>query len=216
MARILWRWIGPSPPAPWLRGRSWAPSLATDATAGSGAGDYAIYEASRDEAVAANYEVTVVGETHFGGDTTKGTYTIGKAALTVAPDRPVVYAQYNQSIANPLTFTNPSASSEISKDGVDYNALSAAVTYGYKPENGLILNSTDDKAAGEFTVNVSDQTVTVNVTVAETDNFKGATASYTVQASSSGSLNVTLSFAEPTYNGTAQQLLSGPPTCPPA
>ena len=190
-------------------------TLATDATAGSGAGDYAIYEASRDEAVAANYEVTVVGETAFGGDTTRGTYTIGKAVLTVAPDRPVVYAQYNQSIANPLTFTNASITDgEITAGSADYNALSAVVSYAFQPADGLTLTSTGDRAAGEFTVNVSNQTVTVTVTVPETDNFEGATASYAVQASSSGDLNVRLPFAERTYNGTAQQLLREGPALP--
>ena len=190
-------------------------TLATDATAGSGAGDYAIYEASRDEAVAANYEVTVVGETHFGGDAAKGTYTIGKAVLTVAPDRPVVYAQYNQSIANPLTFTNASITDgEITAGSADYNALSAVVSYAFQPADGLTLTSTGDRAAGEFTVNVSNQTVTVTVTVPETDNFEEATASYAVQATSSGDLNVSLPFAERTYNGTAQQLLREGPALP--
>ena len=127
----------------------------------------------------------------------------------------MVYAQYNQSIANPLTFTNASITDgEITAGSADYEALSAVVSYVFQPADGLTLTSTGDRAAGEFTVNVSNQTVTVTVTVPETDNFEEATASYAVQATSSGDLNVSLPFAERTYNGTAQQLLREGPALP--
>ena len=197
--------------------------LTTTASAIANVGTYPISgEAIGDEAK--NYAITWKGEGNgwagsvqdqTGASAEKATYTIEKAQLSVTPDETNVFAQYNQSIANPLTFTNQSAGGRtISKGTGDYTTLSQAVQYTFDPQNGLVLTSSNDRAAGEFTVNVSNQMVQVTVNVPETANFMSATASFTVQASSSGSLQVTLPFAKLTYNNSAQQLLSGEPNLP--
>lgn len=190
-------------------------ALDTTATETSDVGSYPISAVITKNEVSENYKITVIGQTPYkdnqGEHQNQATYTIDKADLRVAPREKNIYAQYNQNIANPLTFTNSSTSNQIEQPSKDYSELSNAVTYSMEPSNGLSLTSTDDKAAGEFTVNVSNQTVTVTVTVPKTKNFKGATTSFTVQASDSGSLNVTLPFAERTYNGSDQQLLTSAP-----
>ena len=188
--------------------------LDTDAAKGSDVGTYAIYETARDEDIAANYTVTVVGESAFGEHTDQATYTIDRAVLKAEPKADTLYAQYGQSIANPLTFTNESADSTIAGGSQDYRDLTKAVRYAYAPAEGLKLTSEDDPAAGAFTVNVSGQTVTVTVTVAETKNFQGAETQFQVLASTSGSLQVTLPFAELTYNGGDQMLLEKAPALP--
>src|SRR5699024_3034930 len=91
--------------------------LITTASASANVGTYPISgEATGDEAK--NYAITWKGEGNgWAGsvqDQTeasaeKATYTIEKAQLSVTPDETNVFAQYNQSIANPLTFTNASA-----------------------------------------------------------------------------------------------------------
>lgn len=196
--------------------------LTTTASASADVGTYPITGEATGEK-AANYAITWKGEGNgWAGsaqdeteaNTEKATYTIEKAQLSVTPDEPNVFAQYNQSIANPLTFTNANAGSTISKGTDDYTTLSRAVQYTFDPSEGLKLTSTEDKAAGEFTVNVSNQMVQVTVNVPETANFQSATASFTVQASSSGSLQITLPFANLTYNNSAQQLLSKAPNLP--
>lgn len=137
-----------------------------------------------------------------------------KAELTVKAKQTAVYAQYGQETANPLTFTNASTGEEITVDDSNYETLENAVTYTLNPADSLTME-TENKAEGKFTVNVTDTTVTVEVNVAETDNFKAATKiTYDVYTSASGSLTVDLPFADLTYTSEEQKLLTGAPTLP--
>lgn len=194
-------------------------TLSTTAKKGSDAGTYPISgEAKAESSVVSNYAITWKGENPFTGegkpDSTKATYTVEKAELTVKAKQTAVYAQYGQETANPLTFTNASTGEEITVDDSNYETLENAVTYTLNPADSLTME-TENKAEGKFTVNVTDTTVTVEVNVAETDNFKAATMiTYAVYTSASGSLTVDLPFADLTYTSEEQKLLTGAPTLP--
>lgn len=194
-------------------------ALSTTAEKGDNAGTYPISgEAKAEPSVVSNYAITWKGENPFIGegepDSTKATYTVEKAELTVEAKQPAVYAQYGQETANPLTFTNASTGEEITVDDSNYETLENAVTYTLNPADSLTME-TENKAEGKFTVNVTDTTVTVEVNVAETDNFKAATKiTYDVYTSASGSLTVDLPFADLTYTSEGQKLLTGAPTLP--
>lgn len=194
-------------------------ALFTTAKKGDNAGTYPISgEAKAESSVVSNYAITWKGENPFIGegepDSTKATYTVEKAELTVKAKQTAVYAQYGQETANPLTFTNASTGEEITVDDSNYETLENAVTYTLNPADSLTMEK-ENKAEGKFTVNVTDTTVTVKVNVAETDNFKAATAiTYDVYTSASGSLTVDLPFADLTYTSEGQKLLTGAPTLP--
>lgn len=194
-------------------------ALFTTAKKGDNAGTYSISgEAKAESSVVSNYAITWKGENPFIGegepDSTKATYTVEKAELTVEAKQPAVYAQYGQETANPLTFTNASTGEEITVDDSNYETLENAVTYTLNPADSLTMEK-ENKAEGKFTVNVTDTTVTVKVNVAETDNFKAATMiTYAVYTSASGSLTVDLPFADLTYTSEEQKLLTGAPTLP--
>lgn len=194
-------------------------ALSTTAKKGDNAGTYPISgEAKAESSVVSNYAITWKGENPFTGegkpDSTKATYTVEKAELTVKAKQTAVYAQYGQETANPLTFTNASTGEEITVDDSNYETLENAVTYTLNPADSLTME-TENKAEGKFTVNVTDTTVTVEVNVAETDNFKAATMiTYAVYTSASGSLTVDLPFADLTYTSEEQKLLTGAPTLP--
>lgn len=194
-------------------------ALFTTAKKGDNAGTYPISgEAKAESSVVSNYAITWKGENPFIGegepDSTKATYTVEKAELTVKAKQTAVYAQYGQETANPLTFTNASTGEEITVDDSNYETLENAVTYTLNPADSLTME-TENKAEGKFTVNVTDTTVTVEVNVAETDNFKAATKiTYDVYTSASGSLTVDLPFADLTYTSEEQKLLTGAPTLP--
>ena len=194
-------------------------TLSTTAKKGSDAGTYSISgEAKAESSVVSNYAITWNGENPFTGegepDSTKATYTVEKAELTVEAKQTAVYAQYGQETANPLTFTNASTGEEITVADSNYETLENAVTYTLNPPGSLTME-TENKAEGKFTVNVTDTTVTVEVNVAETDNFKAATMiAYDVYTSASGSLTVDLPFADLTYTSEEQKLLTGAPTLP--
>lgn len=194
-------------------------TLFTTAKKGDNAGTYPISgEAKAESSVVSNYAITWKGENPFIGegepDSTKATYTVEKAELTVKAKQTAVYAQYGQETANPLTFTNASTGEEITVDDSNYETLENAVTYTLNPADSLTME-TENKAEGKFTVNVTDTTVTVEVNVAETDNFKAATKiTYDVYTSASGSLTVDLPFADLTYTSEEQKLLTGAPTLP--
>lgn len=194
-------------------------TLSTTAKKGSDAGTYPISgEAKAESSVVSNYAITWKGENPFTGegepDSTKATYTVEKAKLTVKAKQTAVYAQYGQETANPLTFTNASTGEEITVADSNYETLENAVTYTLNPPDSLTME-TENKAEGKFTVNVTDTTVTVEVNVAETDNFKAATKiAYDVYTSASGSLTVDLPFADLTYTSEEQKLLTRAPTLP--
>lgn len=192
--------------------------LFTTAKKGSDAGTYPISGTVTNTDLAKNYAITWKGQTPFTGegepDSTKATYTVEKAELTVEAKQTAVYAQYGQETANPLTFTNASTGEEITVADSNYETLENAVTYTLNPPGSLTME-TENKAEGKFTVNVTDTTVTVEVNVAETDNFKAATMiTYDVYTSASGSLTVDLPFADLTYTSEEQKLLTGAPTLP--
>lgn len=198
-------------------------TLSTTAQKGSDAGTYSISGTVPDGDVSKNYSITWAGETPWSGsgqdstaaDSAKGTYTIDKAQLKVSVKRSDIYAQYGEEISNPVTFTNESTGQAIASDASDYTALSQAITYEMEPQGGLTQVEGSENAEGKFTVNVTDTTVTVEVNVAETDNFKAATAiTYDVYTSASGSLTVDLPFADLTYTSEGQKLLTGAPTLP--
>lgn len=193
-------------------------ALFTTAKKGSDAGTYPISGTVTNTDLAKNYAITWKGQTPFTGegepDSTKATYTVEKAKLTVKAKQTAVYAQYGQETANPLTFTNASTGEEITVADSNYETLENAVTYTLNPPGSLTMEA-ENKAEGKFTVNVTDTTVTVEVNVAETDNFKAATMiTYDVYTSASGSLTVDLPFADLTYTSEEQKLLTGAPTLP--
>lgn len=193
-------------------------TLFTTAKKGDNAGTYSISGTVTNKDLAKNYAITWKGENPFTGegepDSTKATYTVEKAELTVEAKQTAVYAQYGQETANPLTFTNASTGEEITVADSNYETLENAVTYTLNPPGSLTME-TENKAEGKFTVNVTDTTVTVEVNVAETDNFKAATMiAYDVYTSASGSLTVDLPFADLTYTSEEQKLLTGAPTLP--
>lgn len=199
-------------------------ALSTTANKDSNAGTYPISgEAKAEPSVVSNYAITWAGETPWSGsgqgstaaDSAKGTYTIDKAQLKVSVNRSDIYAQYGEEISNPVTFTNASTGQEIASDASDYTALSQAITYEMNPSDGLTQVEGSQKAEGKFTVAVTQQMVTVTVNVAATENYEAATAiTYRVHASASGSLDVSLPFADLTYNGQTQQLLAQAPELP--
>lgn len=198
-------------------------ALFTTAKKGDNAGTYSISGKVSDGDVSKNYSITWAGETPWSGsgqdstaaDSAKGTYTIDKAQLKVSVNRSDIYAQYGEEISNPVTFTNESTGQKIASDASDYTALSQAITYGMEPQGGLTQVEGSQKAEGKFTVAVTQQMVTVTVKVAETENFAEATGiTYRVHASASGSLDVSLPFADLTYNGQTQQLLAQAPELP--
>lgn len=189
-------------------------ALFTTAKKGSDAGTYPISGMVTNTDLAKNYMITWEGQTPYPGNTEQATYTVEKAELTVKAKQTAVYAQYGQETANPLTFTNASTGEEITVDDSNYETLENAVTYTLNPADSLTME-TENKAEGKFTVNVTDTTVTVEVNVAETDNFKAATKiTYDVYTSASGSLTVDLPFADLTYTSEEQKLLTGAPTLP--
>lgn len=198
-------------------------ALFTTAKKGDNAGTYSISGKVSDGDVSENYSITWAGETSWNGsdqdstaaDSAKGTYTIDKAQLKVSVKRSDIYAQYGEEISNPVTFTNESTGQKIASDASDYTALSQAITYGMEPQGGLTQVEGSQKAEGKFTVAVTQQMVTVTVNVAATENYEAATAiTYRVHASASGSLDVSLPFADLTYNGQPQQLLAQAPELP--
>lgn len=198
-------------------------ALSTTAQEGDNAGTYSISGKVSDGDVSKNYSITWAGETPWNGsgqdstaaDSAKGTYTIDKAQLKVSVNRSDIYAQYGEEISNPVTFTNESTGQKIASDASDYTALSQAITYGMEPQGGLTQVEGSQKAEGKFTVAVTQQMVTVTVNVAATENYEAATAiTYRVHASASGSLDVSLPFADLTYNGQPQQLLAQAPELP--
>lgn len=198
-------------------------ALSTTAQEGDNAGTYSISGKVSDGDVSKNYSITWAGETPWNGsgqdstaaDSAKGTYTIDKAQLKVSVNRSDIYAQYGEEISNPVTFTNESTGQKIASDASDYTALSQAITYGMEPQGGLTQVEGSQKAEGKFTVAVTQQMVTVTVNVAETENYEAATEiTYHIHASASGSLDVSLPFADLTYNGQPQQLLAQAPELP--
>lgn len=199
-------------------------ALFTTAKKGDNAGTYPISgEAKAESSVVSNYAITWAGETSWNGsdqdsttaDSAKGTYTIDKAQLKVSVKRSDIYAQYGEEISNPVTFTNASTGQEIASDASDYTALSQAITYGMEPQGGLTQVEGSENAEGKFTVAVTQQMVTVTVNVAATENYEAATEiTYHIHASASGSLDVSLPFADLTYNGQPQQLLAQAPELP--
>lgn len=190
-------------------------ALFTTAKKGSDAGTYPISgEAKAESSVVSNYAITWNGENPYQENAQQATYTVEKAELTVEAKQTAVYAQYGQETANPLTFTNASTGEEITVADSNYETLENAVTYTLNPPGSLTME-TENKAEGKFTVNVTDTTVTVEVNVAETDNFKAAKMiTYDVYTSASGSLTVDLPFADLTYTSEEQKLLTGAPTLP--
>lgn len=198
-------------------------TLSTIAKKGSDAGTYSISGTVPDGDVSENYSITWAGETSWNGsdqdstaaDSAKGTYTIDKAQLKVSVKRSDIYAQYGEEISNPVTFTNASTGQEIASDASDYTALSQAITYEMNPSDGLTQVEGSENAEGKFTVAVTQQMVTVTVNVAATENYEAATEiTYHIHASASGSLDVSLPFADLTYNGQPQQLLAQAPELP--
>lgn len=198
-------------------------TLSTTAKKGSDAGTYSISGTVPDGDVSKNYSITWAGETPWSGsgqdstaaDSAKGTYTIDKAQLKVSVKRSDIYAQYGEEISNPVTFTNESTGQAIALDASDYTALSQAITYEMNPSDGLTQVEGSENAEGKFTVAVTQQMVTVTVNVAATENYEAATEiTYHIHASASGSLDVSLPFADLTYNGQPQQLLAQAPELP--
>ena len=176
-------------------------TLETTAVMGSDAGIYAISEKSRNTAVAANYAVTVQGETAFGGDSTKATYTVKKAGLTVAFTDPTVNAPVGGSVNNPLKFTNASSGTELGGQPGD-------VTVEYTSSAPSV--ATVDIATGEVTIiGPGDATITATVMSGGNNFNAGAAASYELRIATAGQgIQVSVQPNALTYNGSAQALVT--------
>lgn len=177
-------------------------TLETTAVKGSNVGTYAISEQSRNDAVAANYEVTVKGETPFDVNDNQATYTIDKANLTIAFTNATANASIGGSVDNPLKFTNASNSNELLAGKPD------DVVVEYTSDNESI--ATVDQDTGAVTIiSAGDVTITATVTSGGKNFNTGSTASYELRIATAGQgIQVNVQPRTLTYNGTAQELVT--------
>lgn len=182
-------------------------TLETTAVKGSDAGTYAISEKSRNTAVAANYNVTVVGQTSFSGDSTKATYTIGRANLSAAFDSKVLYPNFGRPVTNPVTFSNASVNpyAEV-VDQDDLAAIGAAAHYTSDNPSAVSV----DEKTGAVTLISANASATISLTVGETQNFNAITVpvTYTINVGSAGGYQPNFTPGNLTYNGQRQQLMT--------
>lgn len=187
--------------------------LETDAVKGSDAGFYAIFEKSRNEEVADNYEVTVIGETAFGGEADRGTYTVGKASLSVSFKSAVLYPNFGRPVTNPVTFSNASVSPyETVADDEDLRAIAQASRYESSNPGAVSV----DPVTGEVTLLAANATANIFLTVGDTKNFHPVTdpAVYTINVGSAGGYQPNFTPGTLTYNGEQQQLMTMNGTLP--
>ena len=182
-------------------------TLETTAVKGSDAGTYAISEQSRNTAVAANYEVTVQGETAFGSSADQATYTIGKANLSAAFDSKVLYPNFGRPVTNPVTFSNASVNpyAEVVDQG-DLDDIAAAARYTSSNPSAVSV----DETTGAVTLISANASAIISLTVGETQNFNAITVAvtYTINVGSAGGYQPNFTPGNLTYNGQPQQLMT--------
>ena len=178
-------------------------ALSTDASNTADAGTYAIYVESMNETVAANYEVTVVGQTPFDSNNAQATYTINKANLTIEFPNESVNVSMGGSVNNPLEFTNTSAGTELGSQPGDVEVKYESDT----PSVAAVNEST-----GEITiVGPGDATITATVTSGGQNFVANSSDQYIIHvAGASAGIQVqTTPNTNLVYNGSMQQLLAG-------
>lgn len=183
--------------------------LTTTASASANVGSYPISGKATNEAVAANYAITWVGEN--GGwsesdqstaDSTKATYTITKASLTIAFTNESVNVSMGGTIDNPLGFTNTSSEEELSVKPED-------VQVKYESSNTDV--ATVNETTGEVTiVGTGDATITAIVTNGGQNFEADSTDSYVIHVAgaSTGIQVQAVPNTGLTYNGAMQELLN--------
>lgn len=183
--------------------------LTTTASASANVGSYPISGKATNEAVAANYAITWVGEN--GGwsesdqstaDSTKATYTITKASLTIAFTNESVNVSMGGTIDNPLGFTNTSSEEELSVKPED-------VQVKYESSNTDV--ATVNETTGEVTiVGTGDATITATVTNGGQNFEADSTDSYVIHVAgaSTGIQVQAVPNTGLTYNGAMQELLN--------
>ena len=183
--------------------------LTTTASASANVGSYPISGKADNEVVAANYAITWVGEN--GGwsesdqstaDSTKATYTITKASLTIAFTNESVNVSMGGTIDNPLGFTNTSSEEELSVKPED-------VQVKYESSNTDV--ATVNETTGEVTiVGTGDATITATVTNGGQNFEADSTDSYVIHVAgaSTGIQVQAVPNTGLTYNGAMQELLN--------
>ena len=184
--------------------------LTTTASASANVGSYPISGKADNEVVAANYDITWVGEN--GGwsesdqstaEPTKATYTITKAGLTIAFPNESVNVSMGGTIDNPLGFTNTSSEEELS-------AKPADVQVKYESNNTDV--ATVNETTGAVTiVGTGDATITATVTNGWQNFEASSTDSYVIHVAgaSTGIQVQAVPNTGLTYNGAMQELLEG-------
>ncbi|MBM6919302.1 S-layer homology domain-containing protein [Intestinimonas butyriciproducens] len=141
-------------------GESLDVELGTDATQSSNVGTYAIYVVAMDQTVAANYDVTVVGQTEFDGNADRATYTINKAQVSLAVAEETLQVGFGDSKQITVTFTNESSNSQIT-DEDDLAGLMDALCFSSNDSSGYEIQVVN----GTVTVTAKSSTVLQNIRV---------------------------------------------------
>ena len=188
-------------------GESLDVELGTGATQSSNVGTYAIYVVATDQTVAANYDVTVVGQTAFGNNTDQATYTIGRANLSAAFDSKVLYPNFGRPVTNPVTFSNASVNPYA--EVVDQDDLADIAAAAHYTSDNPSAVSVDEKT-GAVTLISANASATISLTVGETQNFNAITVpvTYTINVGSAGGYQPNFTPGNLTYNGQRQQLMT--------
>ncbi|MGI6030726.1 MAG: leucine-rich repeat protein [Eubacteriales bacterium] len=182
-------------------GESLGMQLETAASPDSAAGTYAIVEKSRDDRVAANYQVTVEGETPYNGNPQQATYTIKPAALSIRFASPSVNVSIDGTVQNPLQYTNTNS-------GATFTDKPEGVSIEYTSQQPDVASV--DPSTGAVTIHRSgDATITAVVTDGGTNYNSGASATYILHVSTAGAgIQVSVQPKELTYNGNPQELVT--------
>lgn len=187
----------------------------------SNAGTYAISgEASitRDGGdVIGNYAVTYAGETPFGGDGAKATYTINKAGLEIRftngdKDPDGIPIAYQPTYQNKLVLTNTSTGEAVAVQS-DVAAIKDAASYTSNNES-LVTNDggiiVGDDASATLNITAGTGSVQINVSVAETSNYKASGETWYILRIATGGGGISLQV-DPnvlTYTGGEQALVT--------
>lgn len=171
--------------------------LETTASKNSQTGTYPISVNSYDDNVAANYDITVQ----------KGTYTIGKAGLSLSFGQETLSVPADGTAHNPLHVANSSSGATLSN-------LPADVTVSYTSSDPQV--AAVDQASGAVTmVNTGNTTITATVTDGGQNFTGGSSASYTLHVTlAEQDLQVSVQPKALTYTGLPQALVTAQVTFP--
>lgn len=201
-------------------------ALSTDAenvpgNQNSNAGTYAIsgraYITRDGGDVIGNYAVTYAGETPFGGDGAKATYTINKAGLDIRftngdKDPDGIPIAYQPTYQNKLVLTNTSTGEAVAVQS-DVTAIKDAASYTSNNES-LVTNDggiiVGDDASATLNITAGTGSVQINVSVAETSNYKASGETWYILRIATGGGGISLQV-DPnvlTYTGGEQALVT--------